>query len=177
MIGALFAASIALGAGKNHANDEQQFVGVWRFISEVATKDDGTPAPPAAALGDSQGLLIYTADGFMAVNLMPTHRAWTTETASIEELRSTVDNGVAYSGRYTVDRAAHTVTHITLTSMDPAYQGKNLIRSYAFKNGDLELSGTFPWQGETSHFAIIWRKVAAASARAAPADARAFAFA
>lgn len=158
LIVALFAASIALGTAPSHAGDQQQLVGVWRFVSDISTNDDGTPAPPAAALGDSQGLLIYTADGFMAVNLMPKDRAWSVDSASIEELRSTVDNGVAYSGRYKVDSAAHTVTHLTQTSMDPAYQGKNLVRSYAFKHGDLELSGTFPWQGRTIHFAILWRK-------------------
>jgi hypothetical protein len=157
-IGALIIAIVALAAGRALADDQQQIVGVWRFVSEVDTKADGTPAPPAATSPDSQGLLIYTADGFMAVNIMPKHRTWSVDSATIEELRDTVYDGSAYSGRYTIDKAAHTVTHMTAVCMNPDYQGKSLTRSYAFKNGELELSGTFPWKGDTIHFAITWRR-------------------
>jgi hypothetical protein len=154
----LIIASVALCTGTALADDQKRIVGVWRFVNEVDTKADGTPAPPAAASPDSQGLLIYTADGFMAVNIMPKGRTWSADSATIEELRDTVDGGAAYSGRYTIDNATHTVTHTTAVCMNPAYQGKSLMRSYAFKNGDLELSGTFPWKSDTIHFAITWRR-------------------
>ncbi len=72
--------------------------GVWRLLREVDTKADGSPAP-VAALSDCEGLLIYTADGFMSVNIMPKGRTWSTDTATIDELRETVGNGTAYAGR------------------------------------------------------------------------------
>ena len=157
-MGALIAAVVALSAGTASADDQHEIVGVWRLLSLVETKADGTPIPPADRSPDSQGLLIYTADGFMAVNIMPKRRAWSAESATIDELRDTVDSGSAYSGRYTIDSTTHTVTHTTTVSMNPVYEGKSLTRSYAFKDGGLELSGTYQWKGGTYHFAVTWSR-------------------
>jgi hypothetical protein len=38
-------------------------------------------------------LLIYTADGYVAVNLMPKGRAWRVDSATLSELRLTVGEG------------------------------------------------------------------------------------
>lgn len=141
------------------ADDRQSIVGVWRYVGEVDTKADGTPAP-AAALSDTQGLLIYTADGYMSVVHMPTGRAWLAETASASQLRETVTNGNAYAGRYELDPVAHTITHITQVSMEPAYQGKRLVRGYALEGNMLKLSGSFPFEGAQIHFTISFVRVA-----------------
>ena len=93
------------------ADDQHRLVGVWRFLREVDTKADGSPAP-VAALSDCDGLLIYTADGFVSVNIMPKGRTWSTDTATLDEFRETVGNGTAYAGRYEVDTSAYTVTNI-----------------------------------------------------------------
>ena len=134
------------------------FVGVWRYASEVDTRADGSKAP-SSALSDTEGLLIYTADGFMSVVLMPKKRTWLAETASIAELRETVTNGNAYAGRYQVDPTTHTITHITSVSMEPAFQAKRLTRTYALKGSTLQLIGTFPYEGENIHFTITWTRV------------------
>lgn len=140
------------------ADDHQAIVGVWRYVSEVDTKADGSPAP-AEVLSETQGLLVYTSDGFVSVVLMPTKRAWLPEAASMAELRETVTNGTAYAGRYELDPSAHTVTHITSVSMEPAIEGKRLTRSYALDGDTLKLTGTFPYNGENIHFAIMWARV------------------
>jgi lipocalin-like protein len=137
------------------ADDRARLVGVWRYVREVDTRPDGSPAP-ATALSDTQGLLIYTADGFMSVTLMPKGRKWSTDTATIAELRETVGNGTAYAGRYEVDTTAHTVTHIPSVNLEPDYQDKRLVRNYSFDGSLLQLSGTFPYQGETIRFVITW---------------------
>lgn len=140
------------------ADDRSAFVGVWRFVGEVDTRADGSPAPTSAP-GDAQGLLVYTADGFMSVNIMPKGRAWSTDSATLAELRETVGNGTAYAGRYEVDSANHTVTHIPSVCMEPEFQGKRLVRGYVLGPDALQLTGTFPDQGETIHFAITWARV------------------
>lgn len=81
----LLGAAPLLGSG-----DQQRLVGVWRFQGEVDTKADGSPAPAGAAAGECDGLLLYTLDGFMSVTIMPKARRWSTETATIAELRDTV---------------------------------------------------------------------------------------
>jgi hypothetical protein len=82
-----------------------------------------------ATPSETQGLLIYTSDGFASVVTMPKKRIWLWETASIAELRETVTNGNAYAGRYELDPSAHKITHITSVSMEPAYEDKRLVRS------------------------------------------------
>ena len=139
-------------------DDKSRMVGVWRYAGEVDTRGDGSPAP-TSALSHTEGLLIYTADGFMSVNIMPTGRHWSTDSATIGELRETVGNGTAYSGRYEVDTSTHTVTHITAVSVEPDFAGKRLVRSYALKSDKLMLSGTFPYRGEIIHFSITWIRV------------------
>jgi len=143
--------------------DHSSFVGVWRYAGRVDTRPDGSAAP-TSALSELQGLLIYTADGFMSVNIMPTIRSWSTAGATVDELRETVGHGAAYSGRYAVDAATRTVTHRTSVSVDPAYQGQDLVRTYVLDGDSLQLSGTFPYQGETIHFVITWIRASGAPA-------------
>lgn len=137
------------------ADDRAALVGVWRYAGEVDTKADGSPAP-ASAVSDTQGLLVYTADGYMSVVTMPKNRAWSTETASAAELRETMANGTAYAGRYEVDQTTHTITHITAVSMEPDFQEKRLSRTYALRGNTLKLMGTFPYGGESIRFTITW---------------------
>jgi hypothetical protein len=138
-------------------------VGTWRYVTEVDRREDGSPAP-VAALSASEGLLIYTADGSMSVNIMPAARSWSAETATADELRETVLNGTAYAGRYRVDAAKGTVTHIRSVALDPE-GAVEVVRSYRFEGDRLVLSGTFPYQGETIRFEITWERVSDAAAR------------
>jgi hypothetical protein len=103
--------------------------------------------------GDYEGLLTYTGDGYVSVVIMPKGRHWETDTATIAELRDTLGNGTAYAGRYEVDEAQHTVTHIPAVTLEPAYEHKRLVR-HALSGDSLKLSGTFDHQGETIHFEL-----------------------
>ena len=154
----LFVLSFTLCALPVSADDRKALVGTWRYAGEVDTRGDGSPAP-TSALSDTQGLLIYTADGFVSVVLMPKARNWVSETATIGELRETVVNGTAYAGRYELDPKTHTITHITSVSMEPAFQEKRLARKYFLEGNTLKLKGTFPYEGETIHFTITWIRI------------------
>ncbi len=154
VLSALVAMCFVVSTAHSH---ESPLVGAWRYVGEVDTREDGSPGP-VEALSDSSGLLIYTADGFMSVNIMPKGRKWSAESATADELRETILNGAAYSGRYRVDSEKNTVTHVRDVSLDP--EGSiELVRSYRLDQDKLVLSGTFPYKGEIIHFAITWERV------------------
>ena len=150
--------SLVAGTGCFAAGDETSIVAVWQYASEVDTHADGSRAP-AAALSDTQGLLIYTADGFMSVVTMPKSRRWSTDGATPAQLRETVENGTAYAGRYELDPVHHTITHVISVSMEPQYERMRLVRGYELTGEVLVLTGTFPYDGETIHFAIRWTRM------------------
>ena len=139
-----------------------ELCGSWIFEREVDTRADGSeiklPMPPY------EGVLIYTADGFVSATLMPRDRRWNVDSATREDLAASVGQGAstAYAGRYQVDRAARTVTHVPITSVDPGDVGRKLVRSYRLERDVLLLSGRFQHRGEELTFTVHWKRAAAA---------------
>ena len=136
---------------------DPSLVGVWRFQKSVDTRADGSirAGYPGSNL---DGYVVYTSDGFVSVTLMPKARHWRVDNATNEQFRQTVEVGTAYSGRYEVDPVAHTVTHTATVCLDPADEGKQLVRTYKIDGDTLTLSGTWLLEGETLGFAITWRR-------------------
>ena len=110
------------------------------------------PGPP------HEGLLLYTPDGYVSANLLPKGREWTIETATLEELRQTVSEGssTGYAGRYEIDPKDGTVTHIVSVSLDPADDGRRLIRNYSVAGDTLKLSGKWKYNGADRIFTVLW---------------------
>jgi Lipocalin-like domain len=135
---------------------EQRFIGAWRYVGETNTTLDGTPV--AVPSPRYQGLLIYTADGFVSAVVMPADRHWNSDAVTLAELRaSTVDDATtAYEGRYQVNAAAHEITHQITVSVDPSFEGRRLVRSYAFDADSLLLSGDWTYNGEPLRFTVSW---------------------
>ena len=137
-------------------SDQRVLQGVWRFQNEVDTKSNGEivviPGP------SYEGLLTYTADGFVLATVMPKGRTWDAVTATAEQLRESVLEGssTAYEGRYEVNPVAHTVTHAIVASVDPTDEGRRLIRNYAFDGYKLLLSGDWTYRGEALRFTVYW---------------------
>jgi hypothetical protein len=132
--------------------------GVWRYLKEVDTRSDGStidvPGPPYA------GFIIYTPDGFVAANVMPKARTWSSGSATFEELREStvVGAATAYAGRYEVDPKTRTVTHLVSVSVDPGDEGHRLVRKYAFEGDVLLLSGDFVYNSEKLRFTVYWER-------------------
>lgn len=140
------------------ADEAPSLQGVWRFQGEVDTRADGS----VAAIGPSAGyagLLVYTADGHVSVNIMPKERKWKVDSANLAQLRETIETGTAYSGRYEVDPAAHTITHIVEVGLEPSDEGKRLVRKYELHDDTLVLSANWQYQGQSLEFAVTWKKV------------------
>ena len=133
--------------------------GVWQFEKEIDTRSDGTLVEiPGEDFG---GLLIYRSDGYMSVNLMAKGRRWSTDSASIEQLRTTIAEGTGYAGRYEVDEKTATVTHIASVNLEPGAEGKRLIRHYAFEGDRLVLTGEWQRDGEPMVFRVYWKRAPA----------------
>jgi hypothetical protein len=131
--------------------------GVWRFQNEVDTRPDGSVVQILPADG-WDGYAIYTTDGFVSINIMPKGRKWKLKTATLKELRRTLEDGSAYFGRYKIDPAAGTVTHLVQTSVEPEYEKKNLVRRYTISGDTLTLSGSTSSTGEAITFTIRWTR-------------------
>lgn len=155
---ALALAVLLLGTLPLQAADRDRLVGIWLFEKEVDLRADGSSAPAGASAPAYDGILTYTADGYVSAVIMPKGRTWDADKATIEEFRDTVSNGTAYAGRYELDESKHTVTHIPRVSLEPYYEGKRLVRNYALDGDTLKVSGTFEYQGEAIRFEIRWRR-------------------
>jgi hypothetical protein len=132
--------------------------GVWRFQKEINATLSGEAVDIAGPA--YEGLLIYTADGHVSVNLMPKGRSWRVDSATLGELRQTVGEGssTGYAGRYEVDAATGTVTHIPSVTLDPADAGRRLVRRYVLEGDTLKLSGQWTYQGKALVFTAIWTR-------------------
>lgn len=131
--------------------------GVWRFQKEINTTLSGEAVEiPGAAY---EGML--TADGYVSANIMPKGRSWRVDGATLKELRQSVGEGssTAYAGRYEVDVAAGTLTHIPFVGLDPADEGRRLVRHYGLEGDTLKPSGKWTYEGRELVFTVIWARV------------------
>ena len=155
---ALIAIGCAILPNRLAADDKSQLQGVWRFQSEVDTRADGSVATIGPAAGYS-GLLVYTSDGYVSVNIMPKDRKWKGDSASESQLRETIETGTAYFGRYEVDPKEHTVTHIVEVGLEPSDEGRRLVRKYELQDDTLVLSAIWQFHGQSLDFAVTWKRV------------------
>ena len=136
---ALCAVSQTRALGKT---DKERFIGAWRLAAI------GGPDGKAVATGLPIGMLIYTRDGHMSVQLMYPKAA----SALSNEY---VNNGYEASfGSYDVNETTHTVTHHVLGSnTGDLLVGKELPRVYQFStNGQLIIKSARP----DEHWSVKW---------------------
>jgi Lipocalin-like domain len=132
----------------------ESLVGVWRFDKEVDRRADGTVIATVTA-NQKHGFIVYTADGFVSAIIMPSHRHWALETATLDQLATWADEGTSYAGRYEINAATQTVTHMLDVSFEPAYEGRRIERNYKFAGNTLSLSGTYSSKDEVFGFTTI----------------------
>jgi hypothetical protein len=127
--------------------------GVWRFADEVDRRADGALVKTGPAAG-YDGLLIFTANGYMSSTIMPKGRAWRRETVTPEELRNAFEGASAHAGRYEADRVKRTVRMENVISLDPADEGNWDVVGYRVQGDTLELSGSWTYRGEKLKFTL-----------------------
>ena len=90
MIRTSLALAIAILSVSNAVAAEQHgtLEGVWRFQEEVDRRADGSTVKTGPIRG-YDGILIFTANGYMSSTLMPKGRAWASAAPTAQELSET----------------------------------------------------------------------------------------
>jgi len=130
-------------AAEHHA-DRERLIGAWHLAKIDSPGPDGKSTDTAQPVG----MLIYTADGHMSVQLMYPQSA-----AGLSN--QYVLNGYEASfGSFTVDEARHTVTHHILGSnTGKSLVGRDLPRVFEFtKEGSLIIRSANP----AEHWSVTW---------------------
>jgi hypothetical protein len=126
-------------------SDREGLIGAWHLVSIAAPGPDGK----TISVSHPAGMLIYTRDGHISVQLMYPESA----SALSNEY---VHNGYEASfGSYDVDEATHTVTHhVQGSNTRDLLVGKDLPRAYQFSaDGNLIIKSTRP----DEHWSVTWK--------------------
>ncbi len=105
IVAALGTASLAQGRKHKARTDRDRLIGTWHLISIDLTSPDGQPEPPLPI-----GLLIFTADGHEAVQLMYPRQASTLNNKFVH------DGYEASFGTFKVDEANHLLRYRPVAS-------------------------------------------------------------
>ena len=120
----------------------EKLIGAWRLAWMEEPAADGK----LTRITDRKGMLIYTRDGHMSVQLMFPK----SESALSNDY---VKEGYEASfGSYDVNEEAHTVTHHPEGSITPVLVGKDLPRLFQFSEGHLIIKSTRP----DEHWSVAW---------------------
>ena len=137
-----------------------QLVGTWRLVSWDRITDDGTRTPALGA--GAQGLITYTADGYMFGMLTASGRKPLAGSdpfgGSAAECQQAMSTGLGYCGRYRVD--GDCVVHSVELSMYPNWVGMDQRRVVRF-NGDRVILRTVQpivRKGSAAVAELIWRR-------------------
>lgn len=120
--------------------DRERLIGAWHLVR--------IDAPGAASAPQPRGMLIYTRDGHVSVQLMYPESAHAPDN---EYVRGGYE---ASFGSYEVDEASHTVTHHVQGSITrDRLVGKDLRRLYQFTgDGHLIIRSANP----DEHWSVTW---------------------
>ena len=132
-------------SAKKEVGDRERLIGGWHLVLIEAPGPDGKPLD----IPQPKGILIYTPDGHMSVQLMYPKSA-----AALSN--EYVQNGYEASfGSYDVDETTHTLTHHVQGSVTrDLLVGKDLARVYQFtEDGHLIIKSARP----DDHWKVTWQ--------------------
>jgi hypothetical protein len=140
-IAGLTHASSAQKEGAGQASAKDKLIGTWHLEAPGA---DGKPMP----IAQPKGMLIYTRDGHMSVQLMYPRSANAPSNQYVQ------DGYEASFGSYDVEEATHTLTHHVQGSVTrDLLVGKDLPRVYQFtEDGHLVIRSAQPEE----HWSVTW---------------------
>jgi len=123
---------------------KDQFVGAWRLASLEGEGADGK-----VHRSDSTGMLVFTRDGHMSVQVM--ERNPQPQTPAGPEQYSQGGYEASF-GRYEIDETAHTFTFHIDGALVQTLIGKDLPRSFEFSGKQLIVKSTRP----DEHWRVAW---------------------
>lgn len=142
-------AAIVLSFGQPMSSSGQsdsvrdKLTGAWRLVSDEVQAPDGKMVKV-----EQTGVLIYSRDGHMAVEIMDATGA----AAGAGPVKYSEGGYEAYFGSFRVDETAHTVTHHVEGALVRSLIGKDLTRVYSFSGRQLILKSS----RADEHWKIVW---------------------
>ncbi len=142
---------------------DQPFIGTWTLVSSEFRCSDGTIVYPYG--DDALWLLIYTATGHMAVQLLradrPVFAVGDPYRGTPEEIKAAFEGYIAYFGSYDVNDAEGSVTHHVHGASFTNWIGGDQQRFFEFAGNQLMLSTPPILAGNaTLTGVVIWERVA-----------------
>ncbi len=143
MVAAACASSL-IAQNKHAVSDKERLIGAWHLARIEASGPEGR----RVSIPQPKGMLIYTRDGHISVQLMYP------ESASALSNEYVQDGYEASFGSYDVNEATHTVTHHVQGSITrDLLVGKDMPRAYQFtEDGRLIIRSTRP----DEHWSVTW---------------------
>lgn len=129
---------------KNESSTKEKLIGAWHLARIEAPGADGKPM----AIAQPQGMLIYTRDGHMSVQLMYP------KSANVPSNEYVKEGYEASFGSYDIDEATHRLTHhVQGSNTRDLLVGKDLPRVYQItEDGDLIIKSARP----SEHWSVTW---------------------
>ena len=127
-----------------HVSDRERLIGAWH-LEHI---DSPEPQGKSSDISQPKGMLIYTRDGHMSVQLMYP------KSPNNQSNQYVLDGYEASFGSYDVDEATHTLTHYVQGSITrDLLVGKDLPRVYQFTvDGKLIIRSARP----DEHWSVTW---------------------
>lgn len=142
----------------------EQILGTWKLVSYVG-EDVATGERTDVMGAHPSGYIEYGRDGRMIVIIAGTDRRKPAgAVATPAEARALLTSLLAYAGTYTLDAAAHTVTHHIEVSWDETRTGESHVRTYRFEGERLTLTtrpSRDPASGKPTVRTVVWERVKA----------------
>jgi Lipocalin-like domain len=155
----------------NASNTANPLLGAWHLQRWSIAYSDGRPdSLPYGA--DAQGLICYTADGFMSASIAragrPRLSSESVRSAPVEERLAAFEGFFQYAGPYDVHQGAHLptgqqVVHHVVMALNPNFVGTDQVRNVEFDaQGLLTLSAsdTLPGSNVQRHHRLVWKRAA-----------------
>jgi lipocalin-like protein len=133
------------GRGKDDIRD--RFVGAWRL---VWLEEPGTDGKRQKA--DCTGLLVYTRDGHMSVQVMYQNPPASSPASNSAPLQYAQGGYEASFGRYEIDQSSHTFTFHVDGALVRSLIGKDLPRAFELSDKQLIVKSTQPEE----HWRVAW---------------------
>ena len=136
--------------------------GVWRLVSTEQRLTDGTRRPSPIYGPTGVGFLFYSYPNRMRALMADPHRArWKSEDEPTEEeLRTTFDHFIAYSGTFEIDVDGGFLIHHIEIGMVPNEIGESAKRHFQLEGEQLVLRPASPLPKGVVEYTLTWVRVA-----------------
>ncbi len=135
-------------------------IGTWRLVSTEQRLMDGTVRPSPIYGPNGVGYLIYGAANRMCVLLMnPDRPRWVSEDEpTFEDMKTTIDGFIAYSGVYEINEAEGFVLHHIDAHIIPNAIGESLKRYFVLSGNRLMLRNAPPLPPGVVEYTLTWER-------------------